>query len=82
MSLTFKELEQINYESALFALAHGVDYEQLGDIMDEALEVEEYEVVAGIERAIITHSKTGEYNCIVKPIEYDLEDEEYDLPDE
>ena len=41
MSKTFKELEQVNYESALFALAHGVDYEQLGDIMDEALEVEE-----------------------------------------
>ena len=82
MSLTFKELEQVNYESALFALAHGVDYEQLGDIMDEALEVEEYEVVAGIERAIITHSKTGEYNCIVKPIEDETEDEELDLPDE
>ena len=78
MSLTFKELEQVNYESALFALAHGVDYEQLGDIMDEALEVEEYEVVAGIERAIITHSKTGEYNCVVKPVV----DEEYDLPEE
>ena len=78
MSLTFKELEQVNYESALFALAHGVDYEQLGDIMDEALEVEEYEVVAGIERAIITHSKTGDYNCMVKPVV----DEELDLPDE
>ena len=78
MSKTFKELEQVNYESALFALAHGVNYEQLGDIMDEALEVEEYEVVAGIERAIITHSKTGEYNCMVKPVV----DEEYDLPDE
>jgi hypothetical protein len=78
MSKTFKELEQVNYESALFALAHGVDYEQLGDIMDEALEVEEYEVVAGIERAIITHSKTGDYNCMVKPVV----DEEYDLPEE
>ena len=78
MSKTFKELEQVNYESALFALAHGVNYEQLGDIMDEALEVEEYEVVAGIERAIITHSKTGEYNCMVKPVV----DEELDLPDE
>ena len=78
MSKTFKELEQINYESALFALAHGVDYEQLGDLMDEALEVEEYEVVAGIERAIITHSKTGDYNCMVKPVV----DEEYDLPEE
>ena len=77
MSKTFKELEQVNYESALFALAHGVDYEQLGDIMDEALEVEEYEVVAGIERAIITHSKTGDYNCMVKPVV----DEELDLPE-
>jgi len=78
MSKTFKELEQVNYESALFALAHGVDYEQLGDIMDEALEVEEYEVVAGIERAIITHSKTGDYNCMVKPVV----DEELELPEE
>ena len=82
MSKTFKELEQVNYESALFALAHGVDYEQLGDIMDEALEVEEYEVVAGIERAIITHSETGDYNCIVRPIVDGSEDEELDLPDE
>lgn len=78
MNKTFKELEQVNYESALFALAHGVDYEQLGDVMDEALEVEEYEVVAGIERAIITHSKTGDYNCMVKPVV----DEELDLPEE
>jgi len=82
MSKTFKELEQVNYESALFALAHGVDYEQLGDIMDEALEVEEYEVVAGIERAIITHSKTGDYNCIVRPILDETEDQELDSPDE
>jgi hypothetical protein len=82
MSKTFKELEQVNYESALFALAHGVDYEQLGDIMDEALEVEEYEVVAGIERAIITHSQTGEYNCLVKPVEYDLEDDEHYYPED
>tara|TARA_B110000977_G_scaffold169424_1_gene219380 strand:- start:35 stop:283 length:249 start_codon:yes stop_codon:yes gene_type:complete len=82
MSKTFKELEQVNYESALFALAHGVDYEQLGDIMDEALEVEEYEVVAGIERAIITHSETGDYNCIVRPIVDESEDEELDLPEE
>ena len=83
MSKTFKELEQVNYESALFALAHGVDYEQLGDIMDEALEVEEYEVVAGIERAIITHSKTGEYNCMVKPVvDEDLEDEEHYYPED
>ena len=78
MNKTFKELEQVNYESALFALAHGVDYEQLGDVMDEALDKEEYEVVAGIERAIITHSKTGDYNCIVKPVV----DEELDLPEE
>ena len=69
MSKTFKELEQVNYESALFALAHGVDYELLGDIMDEAIESEHYEVVAGIERAIITHSKTGNYYCSVKPSE-------------
>lgn len=85
MSKTFKELEQVNYESALFALAHGVDYEQLGDIMDEAIELEDYAVVAGIERAIITHSKTGEYNCIVKPIKDDFSAEmgdDLDLPDE
>lgn len=78
MNKTFKELEQVNYESALFALAHGVDYEQLGDVMDEALDKEEYEVVAGIERAIITHSKTGDYNCMVKPVV----DEELELPEE
>jgi len=66
---TYKELEQMNYESALFALAHGVDYELLGNLMDDALDDEDYEVVAGIERAILTHSKTGDYNCIVKPIE-------------
>ena len=82
MSKTFKELEQVNYESALFALAHGVDYEQLGDIMDEAIEKEEYEVVAGIERAIITHSKTGDYNCMVKPVVDDLEDDEHYYPED
>ena len=66
---TYKELEQMNFESALFALAHGVDYELLGNLMDDALDDEDYEVVAGIERAILTHSKTGEYNCKIRPIE-------------
>tara|TARA_R110000796_G_scaffold915_5_gene3533 strand:- start:1517 stop:1750 length:234 start_codon:yes stop_codon:yes gene_type:complete len=75
--MEFKRLEQINYESALFALAHGVDYETLGDIMDEALEQEAYEVVSGVERAILAHSKTGNYNCKVRP---SVDTEDLELP--
>ena len=86
MSYLDKELVDLNYRSALFSMAHGVDPRDLAEAMEGYALNDELEVAEGIRNAIADYLWCSDkQNCRVKPVvlqeewygEEDMDDEGY-----
>lgn len=64
-----KELIELNYESSIFSLAHGLDPDLMIEVMNTSAEENDFEIAEGMRLALVDYlSSVGKHNCKIKPI--------------